>query len=60
MVLGVYVLAASLLPSLVYSGFVIINGTNLLRAQEGDAYISAGFTIFIGTLATAPLFVFIR
>lgn len=45
---------------IVYSAFVFINGGNLLRAKEGNAYISAGFTYLIGTLISAPLFLYFR
>lgn len=44
----------------VYSTFVFINGVNVLRADDGNAYISAGFTYLVGTVISIPTLVLTR
>lgn len=48
------------LVRLLYSAFVFINGVNLLRADDGNAYISAGFTYLVGAVTSLPTLAWVR
>lgn len=39
---------------LICSALVFVNGVNLLRADDGNAYISAGFTYLVRAVSTLP------